>query len=667
MSQVLSYELPEHLKARRAAERSERVVQVVALVMALACFLLAGLFTGPMNRMRKEHQLVIDPSTVKGLPPDIALLGRLGTFRALAIDLASIRADRLKQQGKMYEALDLHKIICRLQPRFPSVWINAAWNMAYNISVTQFTPEARWQWVSNGIQLLRDEGLRYNPRSVTIYKELAWIYWHKMGDFLDDEHRAYRKCLAVEMEQVLGAMPVALSAEEYYAWFKEIVDAPRDLKRMIEEDPEVKLFVERLENAGVTPDESLLELAARHLRPRLARYDLRKGGLEESPAVRVLKDKESAAARDRLLAAVRSKVLQEKKKLDLDYMYDMMVNRYGPMDWRSSFAHALYWSDYGNEMQKGRVANSPTDAMNTARLVKDSLEGLVTRGRVTVEPNFDDPLESYFEESPDTRFILPSFEVYQRLALEQWPEASGIEETPFFGGFVSYVQNWIELLYYEGGEKNRALAEEFYVYLREKNKNEDGSTKEMYLKTLDEFIQGRLIDQLKTYKQGPAIIRSFILRSLKHLSLGQDDRALDNVRWARKAYKYWTVDTLSDPNERRRLQDFHIIFRDEVMNYMKSEIISPLAKTWLWKELGTTVATWPRWTEDLRLTQARQLTYDQLSPYFARLCESLDPPWDVNKAFPPPPGMEEFRKQEIHYRDEAREEEGVSPGTRYKD
>jgi hypothetical protein len=205
------------------------------------------------------------------------------------------------------------------------------------------------------------------------------------------------------------------------------------------------------------------------------------------------------------------------------------------------------------------------------------------------------------------------------------------------------------------------------VYLREKNKNPDGTTQETYLKTLDEFIQGELIDQLMTYKQAPAIIRSFILRSLKHLSLGQGDQALDNVRWAREAYKFWTIDTVGDPNERRRLQDFHIVFRDEVMNYMKSEIISPLAKSWLWKELGTTVPTWPLWAEDLRLTQARQMTYDQLSPYFARLCESLNPPWDVNKAFPPPPGMEEFRKKEIRYRDEAREEEGISPGTRYKD
>ena len=470
MSQALNYTLPEHLRVRRAAQRSERTVQVVALILAVLCLLGAGLINDPLNRLRKEHQLVIDPSTTKGLPPDIALLGRLGTFRALAIDWASIRAERLKEQGKTYEAHDLHKVICKLQPRFPRVWITAAWNMAYNISVSQYTPEARWQWVTNGIKLLRDEGLRYNPRSVAIYKELAWIYWHKMGDFLDDEHRSYRKALAVEMERVLGAQPLVFSEQEYYAWFKKIVDAPRDLDGMIEDDPEVKRLVERLELLEVAPDEALLELVARYIRPQLSAYDLRITGLDEDPVVSLLKDPKVAPARDRLLAAVRSEVLRERLKFDLDWMYDLMVNKYGPLDWRSTFAHALYWSDRGNEMQKGRLRdNTGADSMNTARLVKDSFQGLVGRGRLTVVPNFDDPFNSYVEESPDTRFIPTLSRVYQGLGLEQWPDAPTFEDTPFFRGYVAYVQNWIELLYFEGGEKNLALAEKFYIYLREKN------------------------------------------------------------------------------------------------------------------------------------------------------------------------------------------------------
>ena len=166
MSRTTGYALPEHLAARRSAKRREWGVQACGVLVAVTCFIGAGLFIGPVNEIRKEHQLVIDPETIKGLPPDIALLGKLGTFRALAIDWASIRADRLKEEGKTYEALQLHLTVCNLAPRFPAVWVNAAWNMAYNISVSQYSPEARWQWVQNGIKLLRDKGIQYNPKSV---------------------------------------------------------------------------------------------------------------------------------------------------------------------------------------------------------------------------------------------------------------------------------------------------------------------------------------------------------------------------------------------------------------------------------------------------------------------------------------------------------------------
>jgi hypothetical protein len=168
--------------------RREWAVQVIAASLALAAFVGAGLFIRPINAIRQERQLVMDPESMKGLPPGLALLGKLGTLRALAIDWASIRAERLKEEGKTYEALQLHETVCALAPRFPNVWVNAAWNMAYNISVSQYSPEARWQWVQNGIRILRDEGIRYNPNAVALYKELAWIYWHKIGDFLDDEH-----------------------------------------------------------------------------------------------------------------------------------------------------------------------------------------------------------------------------------------------------------------------------------------------------------------------------------------------------------------------------------------------------------------------------------------------------------------------------------------------
>jgi hypothetical protein len=42
--------------------------------------------------------------------------------------------------------------------------------MSYNVSVQIPDLPARWPWVRRGIELLRDEGLRYNPHDPGIYR-----------------------------------------------------------------------------------------------------------------------------------------------------------------------------------------------------------------------------------------------------------------------------------------------------------------------------------------------------------------------------------------------------------------------------------------------------------------------------------------------------------------
>jgi len=95
--------------------------------------------------------------------------------------------------------------ITKLEPTFTQVWLVQSWNMTYNIAV-KFTDYAdRWRWVQRGIELLRDDGLRYNPTEALLYRELAWFYQHKIGQNLDDGHLYYKTALAREMMQVLGS------------------------------------------------------------------------------------------------------------------------------------------------------------------------------------------------------------------------------------------------------------------------------------------------------------------------------------------------------------------------------------------------------------------------------------------------------------------------------
>src|ERR1035438_9635284 len=71
--------------------------------------------------------------------------------------------------------------------------------MAYNISIKFKDFPDRWRWVERAIGLLRDDGLRYNPDDVLIYRELAWFFQHKMGQNLDDANIYFKQQWAREM------------------------------------------------------------------------------------------------------------------------------------------------------------------------------------------------------------------------------------------------------------------------------------------------------------------------------------------------------------------------------------------------------------------------------------------------------------------------------------
>lgn len=627
------------------------VVSVVSLVAA-------GFFIGPANEIRKERQLVVDPASIKGLPPDIALLGKLGTFRALAIDWASIRAERLKEEGKMYEAMQLHETVCALAPRFPKVWANAAWNMAYNISVTQYDAAARWKWVQNGINILRDRGIIYNPRSVTLYKELAWIFWHKIGDFMDDEHWNYKRALAVEMEGVFGPQPVVVRDQDYFDWFEQIVRAPRDWDGFLKSDAEVSNLVSELSKLGLSPDRSLLEFVARNMRSELRVEDLQKQSASTETATKAriafLGDEKNRGALARLLGALRSRILRIDYHMDLDWMRNLMVVQYGPLDWRNAYSHALYWSSWGDKLSEGVAATDPADAMNTARFVFFALQQLITRGRMSLYPNFDDPFKSHFELTPDTRYIPYLFDTYMRLGKKHFGDDARFREgTPgpnYMNGFVTALSNWIELLYLEGGEENRDQAENYFAWLRENNPDPNGKTQEQYLVSLDEFVMGSILSQLQTYRAATAVIGSFVRASLKYFSLGQSRQGLQAMRRSLQCYNYWMVEAKKDFNDRRQLPHPYITFRDHVEAFMQDERIDPLPKARLWRGLPI---------------EQKRLGYDRLQPLFAKLCETRDPAWDARRAFPEPAGMEEFRKKSVEELLPTKTERG-DEGDRYK-
>ena len=151
-----------------------------------------------------------------------SIIAALGGLRSLAAEAVWFRAERLQDEGRYVELAQLASTLTFLEPHEPEVWSYAAWNLAYNISIMMPTPEDRWRWVLAAMKLLRDEGLRLNPRSAELCRELAWLFELKLGTDLDAAGATYREQWRQIVEDVrarnawgeLGMEPEQMAAVE---------------------------------------------------------------------------------------------------------------------------------------------------------------------------------------------------------------------------------------------------------------------------------------------------------------------------------------------------------------------------------------------------------------------------------------------------------------------
>ncbi len=202
----------------------DRNIIWIAILGMLVSLAGAGLMMPSIREERRLHDLVVNEKDLENLPPRIAVAHvMLGPFRGFLVSTLWMRAEELKENGKFYESLQLARWITTLQPRFAMVWSNRAWDMAYNISVGTHTEQERWMWVRKGIELIRDEGLRHNPQSVHLHKELAYMFQHKVGQFSDDMHWYYKQEWAWEWHRLLG--PPIGTTQDVLDRFRPVAEA----------------------------------------------------------------------------------------------------------------------------------------------------------------------------------------------------------------------------------------------------------------------------------------------------------------------------------------------------------------------------------------------------------------------------------------------------------
>jgi len=615
---------------------SDRITQLAAIGIAIIA-LIGGAALAPLvHRERDELQLSFAVDVQDEVPPDVALaVTALGSFRGLAVNYLWYRANELKEDGEFYEANQLSQWITTLQPRFAQVWAFHAWNMAYNISVATHTPAERWDWVNKGVRLLRDEGIPYNPRAVRLYRELGWIFFHKIGGMTDDMHWYYKRNMAYDWHELLGAPTQGASAEQAVENFRPIAEAPETQTELTAESPDAGALIAEFNRRGwLLNEESLRRIG----RVEMLSASLDIGALAADPTnalvqpldqamAELMSDPEFQAGFEPLTAFLRKRVLREQYHMDAQYMLDLMV-KYGPVDWRHPAGHSMYWSAKGVDMAGGIRNDEHIDLINLTRQVIHSQQQLAWFGRIGF-----DPITRRIDLLPDPRF----FEAYNT-ALKDAREQIESEERyhdnigqNFEAGHENFLQRAVFFSYLYGSE---AQARDFFLEAKElyehKRHNVNSSK---YNMTLEDFVFEEMKLDMGTRGVNRQFIDAMVIRGLSQgLGNNRQDIFQRFITLARRAHRAAQAEAVKDPTavqDRMALLSFDQTLLDSYILFMTEPSVDLLTRSRIYRNTPLTL-------------ELRQKAYDRIKRPLQQQAQRLERV-SFDLAFPEPPGMETYR------------------------
>jgi hypothetical protein len=644
-----------------------RLVQAAWLTIAAAFLTLAVLMRSPLDRMSQTYGLVSKDNRVMANHPEYSFYQMLpGAFRSLLNTFLWIRHDQLKEAGQYHEAVQLAEMRCRLQPRNPYTWEFCSWDLAWNISVTAQTPQERYRWVTQGIRLLRDEALEYNPRSLVIYRQIGWIFATKMAGNTDDMHMYYKRRWASEMQHLLAAPPMSETSEVIKA-FAPVAEAPIDKtpekqgKEDIQSkclrwltdpncvvegaggnpwyDPQVAKYVDRLKDAGIGAGYDLLEAYNRFSRDdaaeivRIVPAGATNG--RESKASEVINDPQFVAARGKLLAFVRAQLLWNKYRMDPVWMLELMKT-YGPIDWRLTSSHGLYWVTMGLHVAQD-VSPTNVDTLNTDRTVQNCLKDLTWNGRLRYLENPDDPNAPNIVQWADWRFMITTlndFKKWIKLVVEA--EKGHFDENTFRAGHINYVLAVIQMLYIMDRPKEaQGLLDELRKEYHLSGPEWDRDLKDIVDDRIHrEMRQGSPPTPELASQQITAALATYFARQ----SAGDKKGSQWYLNYARDFHRQWQVNAVK--RLRQEIPEGEIL--DAFNYYWKANILAEFLVHPGVHGYKIDLVTRSVLYGDQTI-ETRQVMYDMIAPFLKEQCrvEGLD----FNKAFPEPRDMQEYRQR----------------------
>jgi hypothetical protein len=552
----------------------DTIIWSVCIVLAASLLITAGMQLDFINSQRQKMKLIVN-EPLENAPPSLAFATvAMGAFRGLLVDILWLRADRLKEQGEFFDAKQIAEWITILQPRFAAVWEFQAWNMAYNISVAipATQPDERWRWVKNGYEMLRDQGIPLNPKSILLYHELARIFQHKLGSVSDDVHKYYKLQLAMAMEPLLGP------ADNQY--FKALVEAPTDWEQIIK-DPDVASLITALKSADKTFDNDN-DFVSNYL-------SLRQNPARFNPdAFKVIDNFRGTKAIQKFDIFAKAYHLRKAWKLDpllmqqLNKIYGPIdwndPNTHLPLDWRHPDTHAIYWAAKG--LQAAGKKEFSVAEINTDRIVSHSLQNLFRNGKIFI---YDVPVQipsDSYSQTPQTKtekeiFLRPDlrmFEPYNKAALARIEKYEYLEDMKR-GSLQSLKDGHRNMLknalfsFYQAGHIQQA--QKIYDQLRELYPMDE------FKVPLVAFVRNRLREELKNIDimNAKETIGMMLCESYFRYALHDDDEAFSREKMAKEVYDNYQSAYLDE--NRIDLPDFTLLRYLALMDFLNDQQYPP--------------------------------------------------------------------------------------------
>ena len=550
----------------------DNIILVVCLLLAAILFFSSGMCLDYINSQRQQMKLVSN-EPLQNAPPSLAFATvAMGAFRGLVVDILWMRADRLKQEGQFFDAKQLADWITTLQPRFATVWEFQAWNMAYNISVAipASQPQERWRWVKNGYELLRDQGIPLNPKSILLYRELARIFQHKLGAVSDDAHKYYKIQLASAMEPLLGP-----ANNEY---FESLAKTPADWQQILK-DPNIAQLIGALKSA-----DKVFATEADFVSNYLA---LRQTPNKFDPNAFKVIDyyRNTQALKD---FDIFAKAYQLRNVWKLDPVLMLELNKlYGPtdlsdpdkhipLDWRHPDCHAIYWAIKGLRTagkigaQKGVRKEYSADEVNTDRIVAHSLQNLFINGKIFIyrSPVTKEASLQGMPRQEDDIFLRPDFRMYVaydtaiRAIIEKYTDPNDKQMNSHQIGHMNMLRDSV-LMFYQAGHLRQA--EKLYNELRTLYPKDDFKVPLVVFarKKMKEELSAMVINDTKQ------MIGMLLSESYFRYSLRDDDEAFNREKWVLEIYKQYNE---ANPAENRiDLPDIKIMKYLALIDFLADE------------------------------------------------------------------------------------------------